>query len=104
MSTSAWISKVRDITKLSEQNDLNYLLGYLKSRKQLVLDKVGSEDVIQMNATGTLTKITDVEKGKYDIARTQEILEAQLNDITEKARQAEERARASLKQGRRNTV
>jgi len=95
---------MRELTKLSDPVDLEFMLGYLKATKRIVTDKVGSEEVLLMSPVGTQPKITAVEKGKYDIARTKEILEKQLNDITDKAHQAEERARASLKQGRRNTA
>ncbi|ODN00450.1 Charged multivesicular body protein 7 [Orchesella cincta] len=104
MNVSLWNSKVREVTSLADATDLEFFLGYMKARKLIVIDKVGSEEVVFMSSTGSQPKITDVEKGKYDITRTKEILETQLNDITEKAQQAEERARAALKQGRRNTA
>ncbi|CAL8100251.1 unnamed protein product [Orchesella dallaii] len=104
MNVALWNSKVRELTSVADATDLEFLLGFMKARKLIVMDKVGSEEVVFMSSSGSQPKISDVEKGKYDILRTQEILETQLNDITEKAEQAEERARSALKQGRRNTA
>lgn len=104
MSVASWNAKICDLTKLTEPLELRYLLEYLKSRKSILLDKVGSEEVVMLVSGRTHSKISDVEKGKYDITRTKEILEGQLSSISEKAQQAETRARESLKQGRRNTV
>lgn len=105
INVTQWKSKVKELTKLSDPVDIEYLLGYLKARKCIIMDKVGSEDVIIMSAdVGTMPTISDVEKGKYDIARTKEILEKQLGDIAERKTQAEEKARVNLKQGLRSSV
>lgn len=105
INVTQWKSKVKELTKLSDPMDIEYLLGYLKARKCIIMDKVGSEDVIIMSAdVGTMPTISDVEKGKYDIARTKEILEKQLGDIAERKTQAEEKARVNLKQGLRSSV
>lgn len=105
INVTQWKSKVKELTKLSDPVDIEYLLGYLKARKCIIMDKVGSEDVIIMSAdVGTMPTISDVEKGKYDIARTKEILEKQLGDISERKTQAEEKARVNLKQGLRSSV
>lgn len=104
MNIEKWRTSVSQLTQFKDPTDMEYLLGYLKAKKCLLMDKVGSEEVIIMTALGTTPKISDVEKGKYDIVRTKEILEAQLQTMTEKKDQAVEKAKASLKQGLRSTV
>lgn len=104
MNIDTWKTKVAELTSIKDPTDIEYVTRYLSSRKCILVDKVGSEEVIMMGAVGTYPKISVVEKGKYDISRTKEILEKQLEGITEKKVAAEEKARANLKQGLRTAV
>lgn len=77
------------------------MLDYLRARKLIEVDKVGKEDVVIF---GDSLKISDVDKGRYDVKRSIEIHEERLEEVHVQMEEAVMRAKDALKQGRRAKV
>jgi hypothetical protein len=109
-------NKILSISQFSEQlrqglgleGDVDIVLSFAKSKNAIVTDKVGHEDVVLMGSEGSNNNkppvISQVERGKYDVHRTKQILESSLEDLETKSSAAHASAKKALGEGKRNTV
>ncbi len=101
LSLTSFKELISSQTKISDPEDLALLMDYLKINKLIELDHVGTEDVVLF---GDNLKISDVDKGKYDVKRSIEIHEQRRDEIYAKMEEAIKNAKIALKQERRSTV
>ncbi|XP_021951406.1 charged multivesicular body protein 7 [Folsomia candida] len=98
LSLDTFTALVTSQTGISDPGELSILLDYLRARKLIEVDKVGKEDVVIF---GDSLKISDVDKGRYDVKRSIEIHEERLEEVHVQMEEAVMRAKDALKQGRR---
>jgi len=104
MGLDEWKQEVSTVVPVTDDMDL--MVEHLKANGKLLTDHISHVQVVKM-AYPKLSKkaeITSAEKSQYDIARTIQILEADLTGLVEKQEQYENFARQALKEGKRSTV
>ena len=104
MSLEKWKNVLE--SSLGLTRDLDLLVEHLKTSGKLLSDQLGHVEVVKLvDPTSSRSKeISQAEKAQYDIHRTTELLEGDLNDLYEKQEKAEKLARLALREGKRNVV
>ncbi|CAG7664874.1 unnamed protein product [Allacma fusca] len=103
MTLEEWREKVQLTV---DPREIDLLLGYLSSTGSVARDKLGETEIIKLlvAAPGQTMGITAAEKGQFDITRTKEKLENDLEVVMGKIQLAENHARVALKDGQRLTA
>ena len=101
MTLEEWRTRVGQLISPSEV-DLFY--QHLNVTGCIALDKLGETQLVKLCEPGMKPVISQAEKGIFDITRTKEKLENELETVFAKQQQSENQARVALKDGQRVTV